>query len=309
MTATATAETYSVGEEYEEAGVRFRFTEEQKFACLGCSNAEKVYDSFSGVKGHFNLHCPGNPKRAEADAKRVEATQAARAPQRQSKRGQARRGVSRIPSAFEQIRARPGGMSGGPAAYFLNPAGATIREIILINPNGAPVIRNGKDRANSRYNQERQKDKGHEYIGPTISGKAVTRLLEILEANKEDYVLDLQEQIADAQEVVGSADRPEIRDQARKRIAQLSRLLEVALTPVDAAKLTGELDDILKAQKLAALSPAQRDAIAVMFGAEDAARLENLVGLYSRSVSTAELANGGSMSVEITNAGPDEDFV
>src|SRR3546814_4512059 len=71
----------------------------------------------------FNLHCPGNPKRSETDAKRAEASQAARAPQRQSKRGQARRGVSRNPSAFEQIRSRPGGMSGGPAAYFLNPAG------------------------------------------------------------------------------------------------------------------------------------------------------------------------------------------
>lgn len=297
---------WELGREYPGmAGMRFRRDGEGEgtFACAACGKTEMKHPN--GVQSHWNLHCPENPKRAEHDKAREDSLHDPKVgPTVRSRRGLKRQGVDRAPTVLEEIRDRPGGMMGGPAAYFIRPDGASIREALVIYPNGAPVIRNGRDRANSRYAQDRQKNKGFEYIGPTLTVEGIRRLIEVIKGNQYDYLLDLKEQIQECEYTIANSDRPEVRDNARKRRGQLERLVEIARREVEPEKIAAEMDDILKAMKLAALSPSQREAITIMMGGEVDARLQTLIGRMEKKVSQSDLGD----TVSVTNAGANEDF-
>lgn len=182
-----------------------------------------------------------------------------------SERGRRRRGLDvRMLTPLEQIRARPSATT-GPWAYYIRPDGATIRDALILYPNGAKLPptedTRGKYSENAEYYQSRQRRKGFEYIGATLTAEGVRRLIEVLNANKADEMLDLEDQIADCDHDIKNSDRPEWRDNQRKRKAQLERRLAYVTEPLDADALTAELNEIARAQRMSRVSP---EVLAVM---------------------------------------------
>lgn len=300
-------DSYEVGREYPGmAGLRFRREEDESFTCAACGKG--AYENPVAVQGHWNLRCQENPKRAAADHKLEQSRlDPVAGPIVRSRRGKRRLGVDRAPTVLEEIRDRPGGMLGGPAAYFINPEGATIREALIINPNGAPVVKNGTDRANARYYQDRARDKGHEYIGPNLTIEGVRRLVEVINSNRYDYLLDIKEQMQDCEQTILESDRPDVRDNARKRRGQLERLVEIASRDIDPEAVVAELNDVLKAMKLAALSPSQREAITIMMGEQVDTKIQSLIARMERKGVRGDFADGG-FSATTRNAAPGDDF-
>src|SRR5512146_944226 len=175
---------------------------------------------------------------------------------------------------LEQIR-RPPGSEGveatGAWAYYLREDGATIREALVLYPNGGvPDIDDLRMRdrygTNASYYRERQARRGLRYVGQTLNEQAMRDLIAILEANREDEVLDLKEDIEDARDVSKNSDLPEVRSQAKKRIKQLQRRLEMIEAGFDPDELLAELNDIARAQQLAKVDPAVLRVMRSMIG-------------------------------------------
>lgn len=175
-----------------------------------------------------------------------------------SKRGQRARETS-VLDAIDQIRMPPGGVT-GTWAYYLRPDGATIRDALVINPNGGiPDIEDAAMR--SRYGtgapefRRKEERKGHIFLGSKLTPEAVGKLVRSMGDNREDEILWCQEQIADTELDIENSDRPEIRDQARKRRRQLQKRIDTMLAPFDADALLAELEEIAHAQMLASVDP------------------------------------------------------
>lgn len=196
-----------------------------------------------------------------------------------SERGQRRRNRDmQMLTPLEQIRGRPTGDSGssfnGAWAYYINPSGATIRDALILYPNGAQLPRNedtkGKFSENAAYYQQRQARKGLTYVGPTLNEQGVRLLVETLEANKQDEILDLQEQIQECDYDIQNSDRPEVRDNQKKRRAQLQRRLKHVEMPINADELISELNSIARAQRMSRVSPETLTVMREMLGEQDA---------------------------------------
>ena len=182
-------------------------------------------------------------------------------PERVSQRGRKMRDEA-ILRPIDQIPQPPGNAvdSLGAWAYYLRLDGATITDILTIYPNGGvPDIDDRRLAArygeNAEYYRIRQRRRGLEYVGQALTEDAMRRLIEIMEANRDDEVLFLQEEITDAKEMAKSSDLPQVRNQARKRVRQLERRLETLLQPFDPSALLAELNDIARAQQLAKVDP------------------------------------------------------
>ncbi|MCR4341168.1 MAG: hypothetical protein NUW01_14925, partial [Gemmatimonadaceae bacterium] len=131
-----------------------------------------------------------------------------------SKRGQRAR-ETLVLDAIDQIRMVPAGVTGS-WAYYLRPDGATIRDALVINPNGGiPDIENLAMRA--RYGtgasdfRRKEERKGHVFLGSTLTPEGVGKLVRSMGDNREDEILWCQEQIADTELDIANSDRPEIR--------------------------------------------------------------------------------------------------
>ena len=172
-----------------------------------------------------------------------------------SDRGRRRRARDqRVLSPLEQIRGKPTEIKGA-WAYYINPDGATIRDALLLYPNGARLPRSedprGKFSENAEYYQARQARKGLEYVGPTLNDAGVRRLVEVLGQNREDEVLDLEDLVAECQRDIENSDRPEWRDNQRKRRDQLQKRLDTVRAGFNPEALIGELNEIARAQRMA----------------------------------------------------------
>lgn len=146
-------------------------------------------------------------------------------------------------------------------AYYLRPDGATISDTLIWYPNGAQHDREydpqGKYSENAAYYQERQRRKGFEYVGPALTESGITRLIEIMERNKDAEVERLEDEILLADDSARTADRPEVRDQQRKRRARLQDRLKLVQTGIqDPAAVLAQLREIANAQEMASV-PAQ----------------------------------------------------
>lgn len=303
---------YTVGEERElNAGAKLRVREDGSYECAYCNGVKKDGDGFTtdnAVQMHWNQWCDQNPNHKVAEvnlenARRRQQNAGEKVPVR-SKRGKRRLNLDRPPDPMDEVAERPGGARGGPAAYFIRPDGATISEALIVRPDGAPLLRNGVDRGNSRYVQDRMKDRGYEYIGPSLTPKGVRRLAEVIASNRQDYILFLNEEMDATEVTIREADKPEVRDQARTRLAQLKRQEQFYAKPLDVDQMLAELDDILKAQKLAALSPAQREAISILMDENISDRVSGLISRMEHKQAATE----DGFSVSITNAGEDDEF-
>lgn len=182
-------------------------------------------------------------------------------------RRRALRGMQTL-TPLEQIRAVPNSAVGtltGAWAYYLNPSGATIRDALILYPNGGVppnTVPNWRRYGeNADYYRARQARKGLEYVGATLTPEGVKRLVEILQANREEEILDLEDQIADCEQDIKNSDRPEWRDNQRKRRGQLQQRLDYVRAPLDAEALTAELNEIARAQRMSKVSP---ETLAVM---------------------------------------------
>jgi len=159
----------------------------------------------------------------------------------------------------------------GAWAYYLRLDGATITDILTIYPNGGvPDIDDFRMKAryatNAEYYRERQRRRGLEYVGQVLTENAMKRLVEIMEANRDDELLFLKEEIADAKELAKESDIPEVRNQARRRIRQLERRHETLLQPFDSEAILAELNDIARAQQLAKVDPNVLRVMRAMIG-------------------------------------------
>ena len=183
--------------------------------------------------------------------------------ERTSERGRRIRGESGVLRPIDQIERPPGGNgieATGAWAYYIRPEGATIADALTLYPNGGiPDIDNARLRdrygTNAEYYRQRQRSRGLEYVGQSLNEAAMKRLVEVLEANRNDEDLFLQEEIADAKDVAKTSDLPQVRNQAKRRIRQLERRLETIRQGFNPDELLAELNDIARAQQLAKVDP------------------------------------------------------
>jgi hypothetical protein len=275
--------------------------------CDGISASGEGFKNEQAVLMHWTRWCVNNPAAATVQMNAANSARKAKGDPDgvniRSKRGRGRLNLDRAPDTMEEVARRPGGARGGPAAYFIRP-GATISEALIVSPNGAPMIRNGSDRANSEYVQARMRKKGFEYVGPNLTEKGVRRLAEVIQENRPDFVLFLDEEIEFAERTINESDHPDVREQARTRRGQLMRQREFYARPLNVDAMIRALKDIEKAQKLAALTPEQREAMLVMMDEAISANVANLMQRMGHSTASS----GDGFSVEITNADPSDDF-
>ena len=256
-----------------------------KTACPACGK----------LTGNVKMHAPycsaqsGNASVAVAERPLVDTSSD---PPLRSRRGRARYEMN-VERPIDQIRIPPGVNTSagtrtieakGAWCYFLRPDGATIRDALILSPNGGipnhpdPQMR-ARYGMNFEYYRERGRRKGYEPVGSTLTADAIKRLVEILAENRDDEILFCEDEVVGCQAVIESADRPDIRDQARKRRRQFERRLETLRQPLDATALIGELNDIARAQTLAALDPNILAVMRSMIG-EVNERVESMIGHF-----------------------------
>lgn len=211
--------------------------------CPDCNKGDLKGEAGLGM--HQRMHCPANPDALKpAVRKRTQDGQ----PIRRSKRGLQLSGqTDRPPTMLDQIPQHPG----GPWAYYIHPEGATIHEALSAYPNGGGA--GTKFGRNAATYQARQMTKGFEYIGAQLTPKGIQRLIEVIEGNRPDFLLFLEEEIVvctrDINDTSGlSADD---RDKQRRRKRQLEGQKQLAEQSLDAPFLTKQLTEIANAQALA----------------------------------------------------------
>ena len=212
-------------------------------------------------------------RHTEGDEGNVAVAERNSAGEPRSERGKRER-LMTVLRPMDQIRMPPGNdriQGTGAWAYYLRPDGATIRDALVLYPNGGvPDLDDARMKSrystNAEYYRQRQANKGIEYIGPTLTDGGIRRLVEVLDRNRAEEILFIEDEIEDAQSVTKEADRPEIRDQARKRTRQLATRLGVLNQPLDAEALESELKEIAQAQQLAKVDPAVLRVMRAMIG-------------------------------------------
>lgn len=219
-------------------------------------------------------------------------------PERKSERGRRLRDEA-VLRPIDQIRQIPGGNgvdATGAWAYYLRPDGATIRDALILAPNGGiPEMDNERLRQRYGMNAEHYRNKaarkGFEYIGPHLREEGVRRLLQILETNREDEILFLTEELEDARDTIKNSDRPEVRDQAKRRVRQLERRIETIEQGFDPDELASELNEIARAQQMAQVPPAVMRVMRSMIG-ESNERLASKIEHFQTGKAVAASAPG-----------------
>ena len=224
----------------------------------------------------------------------------AAAPTPRSQRGRRAR-QPKVLTPLEQIRMRPGGIT-GPWGYYLRPDGATIRDALILYPNGGQPDTN-RFGINAEYYRQRQAAKGFHYLGQSLSSEGVRLLVETMERNRPDEVLFCEDEIAECQYTIKNSDRPEVRDGQRRRRDQFQARLDMLLAPWDPDALVQELNDIARAQRLAGIDPNVLAVMREMIG-EVNERTRELVQHFAKGKATqdpdlTQALAGGSMETGI----------
>ena len=180
-----------------------------------------------------------------------------------SERGR-RRYAEQVLTPLDQIRMQPNGVTGA-WAYFLRSDGATIRDALILAPNGgAPPAADdpkGKFGTNASYFRERAQAKGLTYLGQRLDTRAVRLLVETLAKNRGDELLFVEDEIAEQDNILANAESAREREIAHKRKRQYQVRLDTLNQPFDPDALVAELDEISRAQRLANIDP---NVLAVM---------------------------------------------
>ena len=245
--------------------------------CDGCG------DDFQNVGAH-KQHCKAAAP-AVAVAVAVKAEKAPPGPR--TKRGRRARGFDATPlTPIQQMRR----LSGGSAAYYLKTDADSmdIREILVTYPNGngdRGTLSSNPQRAekfakNADLYQARQRRRGLEYVGPTLTIDAARRIAQIMRTNRPDWIAFLEDEIANCKEVIAHAAEPAVKDGQRRRQAQFQKKLDEANQPFSPEKIVAELQAHIAAQKMASIDPKLVEAFALMFQKELPAHVEALTKSY-----------------------------
>ena len=223
----------------------------------------------------------------------VPAVKEAPATSRMSERGRRIRGEA-ILRPIDQVPVVPGGdryETTGAWAYYIRLDGATITDALTCYPNGGiPDIDNVSLRnrygTNAEYYRERQRRRGLEFIGSKLTEQGMARLVEVLESNRDDEILFLEEEIADARDVAKSSDLPDVRNQAKRRVLQLTRRLETIRQGFDPDELLAELNEIARAQQLAKVDPNVLRVMRSMIGESNDRMLEKIAHFQTGGITS-----------------------
>lgn len=200
-----------------------------------------------------------------------------------SKRGMRDKGLSNTDaSPFQQVRRFRRHLTSndeaeGAYAYYLRPDGATISDVLIVCPNGGrPEIPPGTDQrtanrrrklgTNAEYYRGRNAAKGFEYVGPKLTPEGIKRLVEILEENREDEILFIDEKIAEAEESFKTTSDPQKRDLERDRVSALNKRRMYLTQKLDVNAMVDELNSISRAHQLASLPPNVLQVMTAMIG-------------------------------------------
>lgn len=190
---------------------------------------------------------------------------------------------------------RPTRVEGTPdksaGAYYLRPEGATIADCLIYYPNGAQLSQEddpkGRYSENASYYQERQRRKGFEYVGPTLTVVGAKRLVEILAKNQPAEIERLEDEIALSELTIKNTETPSIRDYERKRRQALNARLERVRTPFDPEALVKQLEEIANAQEMATVPPQIMRVMRRMIGAQSA-DFESMVRRFTKTAGDGE---------------------
>ena len=218
------------------------------------------------------------------------------------------------PTAFEQIPTLPNGVFGA-WAYYLRPTGATISEALVLYPNGgipdnADARLRGKYGTNAEYYRGRQARNGFKYLGTKLTLDAMRQLMEVLSANREDEILYMQDVIADMDyKISGNAD-PRWTGTFQRRNATAQKRLEMLTEQWDPEALVKELDDISRAQRMAAVPGNVLQAVKELIGEANEqfnSKIAMMAEKFRQGHVSEDSSLGGAKNVQRT-AKADTDF-
>lgn len=173
-----------------------------------------------------------------------------------SERGK-RRYAGKVVEAIDEIRV-PGNESKrrgeleGAWCYFGRTDGATIRDALILSPNGAGEGRFG---ANAAHFREKARAKGRVYLGPRLTAEGVQWLVDTIAKNRDDEILFVEDEIAEQDIILANAESQTERAIAHKRKRQYQVRLETLNRPFDPDAMLDELNEIARAQRLAKIDP------------------------------------------------------
>lgn len=232
--------------------------------------------------GNHTRHCKGGG--GVAVAERPMEAEGPVPGQPRSERGKRRyAGGTAILTPLAQIRVQPQGVTGA-WAYYLRPDGATIRDALILNPNGGvPDLDDrrlqGKYGTNAAYFREKAQRKGRVFLGQQLDERAMRLLVETLAKNRGDEILFCEDEIATCEFNRVNNESQREREIATKRKTQFQRRLDTLRQPFDPDALLAELNDIARAQMLASVDPKVMRVMRAMIG-EVNSKLEGMVGHF-----------------------------
>jgi len=204
-----------------------------------------------------NEEIKGNPAwHAKKHASSVAVAERPEGPR--SRKGRERRQIA-VLSPLEQIRPLPAGTTGA-SAYYLRPGGATIRDVLIISPNGG-IPENADPRMRARFGMNHELyrakalQKGHVFLGTKLDQRAVRMIVEEMAKNRQEAIWEMEDEIDECDQVIQNSDKPDIRDLYKRRKAAATTRKATLEAKFDPDALVAELDEISRAQRLAGIDP------------------------------------------------------
>lgn len=207
---------------------------------------------------------------------------------------------------LKQVRVPTNGVTFGAWCYYARPDGETIRDVLVLSPNGGnapdnpdPRIR-AKYGTNASYYHDRAEAKGFITLGPKLTTEAVRTIVDILLKNREEAVLYCQDQLALCEYTIATTGVEKDRQIAHKRKAQFQKRLDTVLQPFNPDELVAEMEEIARAQRMSRMDPATRQAVAEMIGERVNAKFEEMVNHFAKGGGTGDEELQG---VKVTRGG------
>lgn len=193
------------------------------------------------------------------------------------------------PTPLQQIRQFPSGVI-GPSCYYLRPGGATIRDVLIVSPNGGiPDMADEKLRGrygrNADVYRSKAARKGFKYLGVKLDMNAVRAIVEEIAKNLPEEIAYMKDEIDDCEHQLATVENPGWRDVYRKKKARALARLETLTQDWDPERLVQELEEISQAQRLSKLDPEMLRVMREMVGdakAESAQRIEALADAFRK---------------------------
>lgn len=218
---------------------------------------------------------------------------------------------------IDQVRVPSQWVTYGAWCYYARPDGRTLRDTLILQPNGgdAPDVADprlrGRYATNSEHYRERGRQKGFIPLGSRLTPEGVRIVVDILKRNHDEAVLEAKDEIAQCNYTIQTTGSERDRAVAVKRKAQWEKLLATVLQPIDGDALVAELDEISRAQRMASFGPQQVAMFREMLGAELAklgitTSFTDMVSKFARPPGTGDADLQGQVGAKTLDFGDDE---